>query len=230
MSTFAIPQIPTPPETDDIKVLREYIQQLANITAMTMKELDWLINGNMDAKNIRANSIEAKLIKADAITADKINVDELSAITANLGTIIAGVIYGAYIATTTGAYPRIEFSSDDNLLKASGSATQNVRLLANSGITPALIFQDGNTMAMFHDGTVFNIIGAPKIAITSSSSDVIIDCATGSNVEVKNLRVNSGVAFDTITQSGSAGATLPQLEAQVNTIIQNLRAMNIYGT
>lgn len=53
MSTFAVPQIPSPPDTEDVKVLREYVQQLANITAMAMKELDWLINGNISSQNTR---------------------------------------------------------------------------------------------------------------------------------------------------------------------------------
>lgn len=66
------------------------------------KMLDWLLNGNVDFKNIQAEGITAKNVKAGsietdklaagAVTADKITVAELSAISADIGTITAGSI------------------------------------------------------------------------------------------------------------------------------------------
>lgn len=137
MSVYAVPQIPTPPDTDDITALREYIQQLANVTAMAMKELDWLLNGNMDVKNIRANSIVAKLI----------NVDQLSAISADMGTVTAGTIIGAFIETAISGQ-RLE-------LDVNGLRSYDVNNLKRLSITPSTAREIG--MAGFE---AFDSIGA----------------------------------------------------------------------
>lgn len=132
--------------------LSEYLKETANQQAIIYKELDWMLNGNVDGKNIRANSITANEIKANSITANEMNVNELSAISANLGHITAGlieaitmvssVITGSLIQTkAVGNYPRIELSSSNNLLKAEGSATERFEILF-SGAIPTLRFFD----------------------------------------------------------------------------------------
>lgn len=104
--------VKSPPYTDDVGVLREYVKTLADITAIIAKDVSFILNGNVDGKNIKANSIEAKYL----------SVDELSAITANLGHITAGLIeavdiYGSYIATSH-SYPRTEMDVVGNFLAA----------------------------------------------------------------------------------------------------------------
>jgi len=65
------------------------------------KSLDYLMQGGLDSKNIRAKSVQA----------DRMDVDKLSAISADLGTITAGLIIGAMIKTAnTGA--RIEMNGN----------------------------------------------------------------------------------------------------------------------
>ncbi len=78
-------------------------KELSNILAMIIQELDFVVNGNIKVKNIRAKGVKA----------DRLDVDELSAISANLGVILAGIIrgiqiFGSYIATAEGTYPRSE--------------------------------------------------------------------------------------------------------------------------
>lgn len=142
MPTTPFPRVPSAPNNPDLRSLAQYVSQLANLLASFSKEMDYLLNGSIDANNIRANSITAKLIQAGAITADKIeagavtadkiDVDELSAISADLGTITAGLvsaitmtastIIGSYIATSQGTFPFCEMSTTDNLFRAFGSS------------------------------------------------------------------------------------------------------------
>jgi len=80
----------------------------------------------LNARVIISETITTDKLAAGAVTADKIDVNELSAISANLGTITAGLlqavtIIGSYIATAQNSFPKIEFSSSENLLKASAS-------------------------------------------------------------------------------------------------------------
>jgi hypothetical protein len=128
--------------------LKEVIDEVANDKDL----LNFLLGGNIDFKNVRANSITADRIKANTITAlqimagtitaDKMDVAELSAISANLGTIIAGIIYGAYIATANGTFPRIELSSVGNLLTAYYDATHSLSIKPNIGGEPGIDFTD----------------------------------------------------------------------------------------
>ncbi|WP_127580185.1 hypothetical protein [Paenibacillus koleovorans] len=86
----------------EMVAIYKYVKEMANVMTAMKNDLEFAINGHLDAKNIRANSIEAKNIKAGtitgneiaagAITADKIDVNQLSAIAADLGTIMAGTI------------------------------------------------------------------------------------------------------------------------------------------
>lgn len=126
-------------------------KDLSNILAMIVKELEFVLNGHLDARNIRAESIEAKNLKAGAVTADKINVNQLSAISANLGTITAGLLQAVTVLASTitgstvqtappGSYPRIELSSIGNLLAAYRNALQYVGIAPNLTGSPALAF------------------------------------------------------------------------------------------
>ncbi|MGG1643040.1 hypothetical protein ACIFQM_17615 [Paenibacillus sp. NRS-1782] len=116
------PRLSGPPDTQDLGQLLIYVKDLANTVAKMAKDLEFIINGNLDANNIRANSIQAKnfqagsvsadkiqagaisadkiqagaitseKIQANSVTADKIQVSQLSAISANLGHITAGLV------------------------------------------------------------------------------------------------------------------------------------------
>lgn len=124
-------RIQAPPRTTDVNVLRDYVAKLADILALLSKDLDFIINGNLDVKNIRANSISA----------DRLNVDELSAITANLGHVVAGLIeglriIGSFIATSEeGVYPRAEMSSTDKLFRVMLSPTNFAEFISEYSLS-----------------------------------------------------------------------------------------------
>jgi hypothetical protein len=153
-------RVKAPPQTNDIQALRDYVRYLADIIAILGKNLDYIINGNLDANNIRANSIETRNLKAGAVTAEKINVDELSAISANLGHILAGIIesvqiYGSRIATSASGYPRIELSPLDNLLTAFYTATNLMRIFTNFLGNPALVFNSDTITSFIANNEIF---------------------------------------------------------------------------
>lgn len=174
-------RLQAPPRTDDINILREYIAKLANYYVQLAKETDFVVNGNIDNKNIRVNSIEADNIKAGAITAEKIDVEELSAISANLGHIIAGLIesitiIGSHIATTNGTYPLCLMSATGNLFAAYSAEGFGLEIIPSyiDG-TAALSFVSGGESAgyMTAGGDDLIIKGTGEIKITSDF-DVLI--------------------------------------------------------
>lgn len=141
----------------DVGSLTEAFNELA----ILQKQLRYVINGNVDFENVRARSIKAENIEvgtltadeiaANTITADKMSVTELSAITANMGTITAGLliavnIIGSYIATANGTFPRCEMSATDNLFAAYSEENVGIRIIPFfTNDKPALVFQDGDT-------------------------------------------------------------------------------------
>lgn len=82
MATTSLPRVP-----QDADLKRTVI-----IINGAFDELDWLLSGAIDFKNIKAEGITAKEIKANTITADRMNVQQLSTIAADMGTITAGHI------------------------------------------------------------------------------------------------------------------------------------------
>jgi len=150
-----VPAIPAGKEPDMqyVSELSDYIKKMANVMSAMKNDLEFMLNGNLDANNVRANSIEAKNIKAGAITAEKIDVDKLSAISANMGTITAGLlqavtIIGSLIQTKeTGQYPRIELSSVGNLLSAFYNAANCINFLPVLSGAPAIEFVSNGVRA-----------------------------------------------------------------------------------
>lgn len=148
MGIWQATQIPLPPQLPPggqidlgyVKTLNDYVKKLANTVAAIRNDLEFMLNGHLDANNIRANSIETKNLKAGAVTADKIHVDELSAISANVGKVTSGEIYGNYIATRENAYPRAEMSNTEDLFGAYKDANNGVTIEADYGGAPSQVF------------------------------------------------------------------------------------------
>jgi hypothetical protein len=122
-------------------------QLLLNLDTLNIRELNAqkLVAGSITGDKIEANSINAGHIQANAVTADKIDVNELSAISANLGHIVAGLIesveiYGSYIATRNGGFPRAELSSDQNLFGAFKDANNHITIEPDYGGSPSVRF------------------------------------------------------------------------------------------
>ena len=169
-----------------IKLIRDLNFMLGNLDTLNVNRLDAkvIIASTITALQIAANAITSDKIAASAITtdklaagavtADKITVSQLSAIAADLGTIVAGIIYGAYIATANGTYPRIELSSTGNLLSAFKTAI-NKMYVDPTYTGPALILDDGTMQAQ-----LFNFTAIGSAFIINSDHDINIRASTGS--------------------------------------------------
>ncbi|MHA7967687.1 hypothetical protein ACX93W_26595 [Paenibacillus sp. CAU 1782] len=99
--------------------VEEAFEQLAKL----QKTLRYLLNGNLDFENVRVKGL----------TAETIDVDELSAITANLGHILAGIIesveiYGSLISTNRTGYPRAVMSNTQNHFRAEADANRYISM------------------------------------------------------------------------------------------------------
>lgn len=193
------------------------VEQLANLVAILIKELTWLLTGHLDVKNIRAEGIETRNLKAGSVIAEKIDVAKLSAISADLGHITAGLIeaitiIGSLIQTATTGQ-RIELSSVDNLLKAVNTEGNTLSILPNVSGAPAIEFINGTAIC-----NVF--VSNNQFAIVSANSDVQITSTVG------YLRLFSGKTVQVRDwnefQNYNTGRTLQQ---ELNEIRARLSAL-----
>lgn len=136
MGIWKMSQLKAPPMTDDPAELRKYINYLSNQIAIMFKDLDFTLNGDINFQNVKAKSI----------TADRMNVTELSAITANMGKLTSGEIYGAYIATREAAYPRAEMSNTNDLFATYFDANNYIKYVADYTGAPAIEFYTAGTL------------------------------------------------------------------------------------
>lgn len=167
------------------------LEEVSNAFAILQKQLRYfqehidtenIIAKSLTSEVIQAGTITAEEIAADTITADKMNVEELSAITANMGTITAGLmqavtIIGSYIATSSGSYPRSEMSTTNNLFGAYSSPTNYA------------VVQPINSTT-----------GAPAFSTTEGSSEIALGFGAGTasraglySSEQFELRMPNGV-------------------------------------
>ncbi|MCY9543719.1 hypothetical protein M5X00_30010 [Paenibacillus alvei] len=181
------PRISAPPNTKDVDVILGYVKDLANTVAKMAKDLEFIVNGNVDAKNIRSESIETRNLKANSITTDKIqagsviaekiNVGELSAISANLGHIVAGLIesiqiYGSLIATRRDGYPRCEMSNTENMFAAYGGNGRAIKMQAYGSLGVPLLtftFNQDMTILSHREGGFYISAGSADVNITGEN-------------------------------------------------------------
>lgn len=225
--------------TQPINIITEdaTLEQLINELAKLQKMLRYLLNGQIDFENIRARSIKADNIEvgtltaeeimANTITADKMNVTELSAIVANLGTITAGVlnavtIIGSVITggtlRTAASGERIELSSD-SFKSYNASEQLNGLVLGQSAV-------NYGDVEYYSQGTLFFKIMPsafpPGIRLASfNGQDFLIGDGN------QSIRINNGSSLDNISQSDSTATTVGVLVTDFNTLLSNLRSMNI---
>lgn len=204
MGTTSFPQVDARANLEDVKEILAEISQL----------LDFLLNGNIDFKNVRAKSISA----------DRMNVKELSAITANLGHITAGLIeavkiisstiIGSYIATAEGSYPRVELSSVNNFISALQTASNYLTISPNESGSPRLIFNNGTV-----SGYLYAVNGTLLLNTANQTGDIQI--SSGKNVRITANRTNGYKTYvdswgDLVNNDNSQ--TLQQaLNAKLNT-------------
>lgn len=203
MGIWKMSQLKAPPQTDDPAELRKYIMYLSNQLASMLKDLDFTLNGDVDFRNVRAKSIKA----------DNLNVTELSAITANLGHIISGLIesvqiFGAYIATRNGTYPRTEMSSTGNIFAAYASADHYIAIDPDYAGTPALkwVFAGAERGGLNDIAGVMELLGIGGMVLNVSSGNLDINVTGDVNINPSNyaklaswnklLNVSSGRTLD----------------------------------
>jgi hypothetical protein len=194
--------------------------QLQDWIIKLVRDLNYYMN-NLDTLNI--NRLDAKVIIADTITANKLNVSQLSAISADLGTITAGIIYGAYIATANGTYPRTEFSTTGNLLGVYATALHNILIKAyNSGSLPVMEFNDGSDQATIDlTASILQILGVNNVQVSiiasslnlqSNNNDISIYPAYGTGKQIR-------IPYFRSIKADLDGETLQDaLDAKQNTI------------
>lgn len=138
-----VPNIASIGDNPSTKDLENYIIKL-------QRDLEWLLQ-NLDDMNV------------NRLTAKSIFVDELSAISANLGHIMAGIIegieiYGSFIATSKDSFPRAEMSSSNQMFRVMLSPTSYAEFAARVGLgageTPALRFMEGTEEFVLGHGAV----------------------------------------------------------------------------
>lgn len=193
--------------TQNIHVVSEVgtLEEVYESLAKLQKTMKYLINGNLDFENIRAKSI----------TADRMDVNELSAITANLGHIIAGLIesveiYGSYIATARGTYPRAEMSNTEDLFGAYKDAFNSIKMHANLLGSPTLVIDS--------DGEIHSLLGSV------AGNSILFQIMKGSLVlrSFSNLNLRSSVGYVDVESwndflNASTSRTLQQdLNAKAN--------------
>lgn len=180
------------------------LKQVIDALADLMDTLNFLLNGNLDVKNIRAQSI----------TADRMNVKQLSAIAADMGTLTAGIIYGAYIATSQN-FPKIEFSSSSNLLKASSDANNHIDINPVYGGAPAINWFAAGAFAasLSTSSAVTQLVSAVQLllqstgnmTITSSAGNISLNPSGSTSLNGPTVALNPSGSLSINGSSGSSG-------------------------
>lgn len=188
-------------DSEDVTRTGTLITLLAQIDSAVIEQLTV---ANIDAGKITSGYLSSDRIEADSITADKLDVSQLSAIAADLGTIVAGLITGATIRTAaSGARSIMDSggirsynSSDTKILDvvASGDDAGDI-LLGN--------FAGGNGVK--YDSSEGELLVSGDISATSGLFSGVVKVGTagkvyidGANEVIKvyddsnNLRVELG--------------------------------------
>jgi len=187
--------------------LQTIVKSLMNTTAMLTEELTYLLN-NLDTRNV--NELNAEVITAGSVTADKITVTELSALSANMGKLTSGEIFGAYIATRENAYPRAELSNEEDLFAAYLDANNYIKVEANYGGVPSLNFIQGGAFKARMD-TLLGYLEIRSLTSLLIQATLDVEIATGASSILKlppfgrvesSTGQNLGVELDSKAKAG----------------------------
>jgi hypothetical protein len=192
MGIWKMSQLKAPPQTNDAGELREYIKYFSNQIAIMLKDLDFTLNGDISFQNIKAKSI----------TADRMNVQELSAIVANLGHITAGLIesvriFGSYIATRNGAFPRAELNNTGDLLAVYTDADNSVTIEPGITNTPNMVFKENGATVGFL-GPAFGLLGFQAnepIVISTTNGNISLVAESYVSVPSWEKLINSSSGY-----------------------------------
>lgn len=220
--------LPPFPTFDDVttkinKLVQELRNLLLNLDTLNVSELnaEVITAGTITSDKIQAGAITTDKLDAGAVTADKINVNQLSAIAADLGTITAGLIqaveiYGSYIATGYGSYPRCEMSSADNLLAAYGDPTKYISISPNTSGQPVLNIISPTIKALI---TLLALSNTLFIGTQVGFGDITI--SSGANLKLQSqgqTQIDSWNTFYSTGDSQSLGSALNSLSSSISAL------------
>ena len=177
------------------------VKQLINVYVQFTEEMTYLLS-HLDTKNI--NEIDGDVLISGTVTAAKIMVDKLSAISADLGTIRSGEIYGTYIASRENAYPRSEMRATDSIFGAYASQSSSITMTPVGNVlgSPQLTVSGGSgTLNLYQQGSS---------SLISSSGDLVLSSSSGSISLTPNFTSQVNIAFDQLRDFGGLNTTLYQ--------------------
>lgn len=185
------------------------VKQLLNAYIMLTEELTFMLN-NLDTRNI--NELNAEVIIAGSITADKITVDKLSALSANLGKITAGEVYGAYIATREAGYPKVELSNTSDMIGAFRAVDNFIKIYTLiSDLSPIINFGvSGKNTYLFHD------VSNNKASFTSNDVGINISSPTFIELYANMVKVQAWSTFINNTNGRSLQQEIDTLNLSIN--------------
>ncbi|WP_339283662.1 hypothetical protein [Paenibacillus sp. FSL R5-0486] len=169
-------------------------QLLLNLDTLNIKSLnaEVIVAGTITGDKIQANTITGDKVQANTITADKLLVNELSAISANLGHIVAGLIesveiYGSYISTNKTGYPKAEMSNTNDLFATYLDANNYLLIQADYSGAPSLVLVQG---------------GVVKYRLSALLGTPLIDATGGMEINVIGGKLNLPKFTDILSSDG----------------------------
>lgn len=195
MPTVTLPTIDQS-ETD----VNTVVKQLINVYVQFTEEMTYLLS-HLDTKNI--NEIDGDVLISGTVTAAKIMVDKLSAISADLGTIRSGEIYGTYIASRENAYPRAEMRATDSIFGAYASSGNSITMTPTSSPvgSPQLSISGGGNSTVLYQQSSNSLISSSGNLVLSASSDI--------DLQAGFLR-SVNIPFDQLVDFGGLNTSLYQ--------------------
>lgn len=172
----------------NVDQLRSLVKQLHNAAVQQTEELLYLLN-NLDTQNI--NEVDGDILVQGTVTAIKMNVQKLSAITADLGKMTAGEIYGAYIATSEDQYPMVTITPEG--LKGYGPKGGESLSLGQADDGGSLLFMDEGSPrgSIYADTEGLHVGNMASVHIKSTDDKTYLDGAVSfeNATEVSGLRI-----------------------------------------
>lgn len=238
------PNIEGPPNTDDVAVLVDYVKKLANTVAMMSKDLEFIVNGTISSDNVReiagynVSSTELKhksgivgMNGADPQDPNAIrfwsgNADPTQApfrvSQSGILTAVAALFLSAL------GYPRVELNSGSSLFAAYRIASDFIKIHAEFTGSPTIEFNNGSANAILSAAANTLILNTllGDLQLRSQSGNTLISAAGNMNIN-GSVRFNNGSALDSISQPNSTATTVAGLANDFNTLLRNLREMNI---
>lgn len=167
-------------------------------------------------------------VNFDKITANVMNVNELSAITANLGTITAGLLQAITIISSTitgsliqtvasGTYPRVELNSTSTYIRAQASANDELRVDTTLLGSPAVVFDNGAIVAAMYLFSLFS-----NIFMIQSEGEIRIYPGTGFDVVFRD--------WDEIYSMGDGQNLQTALNAKANSFTGLTSSVGVMGS